>query len=61
MSAVMLRRLFTSPLILVTGTRRSRARPVMLSPSGVMSSSRRISPGCTGGNRRAFAIISSRR
>src|SRR3954468_23992877 len=55
----MLRRPFTISLILVTGTRRSRERPLMLSPSGAIRSSRRTSPGCTGGNRRLFAIISS--
>jgi hypothetical protein len=59
-SAVMLRRPFTISLILVTGTRKSRANPLMLKPSGAIISSRRISPGCTGGSRRRFfAIISS--
>jgi hypothetical protein len=52
----MLRRRLTISLILVTGTRRSRASLLMLSPSGVIRSSRRTSPGCTGGSRRLFAI-----
>jgi hypothetical protein len=41
------------------GTRRSRASPLMLSPSGVMRPSRRISPGCTGGSRRTLAVSPS--
>src|SRR4051794_13823630 len=57
----MLRRPFTISLILVTGTRSSRDSPLMLSLSGVMRSSRRTSPGCTGGSRRPFAIIPSPR
>jgi len=47
-SAVMPRRSFTTSAIRVTGTRKAMAILFMLKPSGVMNSSRRISPGCTG-------------
>src|SRR4051812_39241212 len=53
----MLRRPLTISLIRVTGTRRLRANPLMLSPSDTIRSSRRISPGCTGGSRRVFAMV----
>src|SRR5436190_14982402 len=53
----MLRRPLTISLIRVTGTRRSRATLLMLSPSGAIRSSRRTSPGCTGGRRRLFAMV----
>src|SRR4028118_1707755 len=56
----MLRRPLTIPLIRVTGTRRSRATLLMLSPSGAIRYSRRISPGCTGGSRRLFAMVAPR-
>src|SRR2546428_13261184 len=48
------RRPFTIWLTRVTGTRRSRPRRLMLIPRGLSRSSRRISPGCTGGSRRPF-------
>src|SRR5216684_9228357 len=56
-SAVMPRRSFTMSAIRVTGTRKAMAILFMLNPSGVMNSSRRISPGCTGFI--FFAILSS--
>jgi hypothetical protein len=40
--------LSTTSAIRVTGTRKAMAVLFMLKPSGVMNSSRRISPGCTG-------------
>src|SRR2546422_314992 len=47
-SAVIPRRSLTMSAIRVTGTRKSTAILFMLSPSGSMNSSLRISPGCTG-------------
>jgi len=44
-SAVMLWRSFTMSAMRVTGTRKAIASLFMLNPSGVMNSSRRISPG----------------